>query len=320
MGAGRIAGWMAATINRIDKKEGVENYAIASRELGKAQAFAKEYGFAKAYGSYAEMVQDPEVDLVYVATPHSDHYESALLAVEAGKPVIVEKAFTGNARQAEALLNRAHELKVFITEAMWTRYMPLSIKIKELIDAGAIGEPRFLTANLCIPMLKKEKLFKPELCGGALLDVGVYCINFARMYFGGDIEKTVSSCQLWPTGVDIQDTISFKYRDGRMANLTTSGIARGDRRGVISGDRNCLTVENINCPESITIWEDWKPVQVFKCPETQLSGYEYEMLACRDALADGLLESPYMPHSETLAMMKQMDALRAEWGVKFPMD
>ena len=127
--------------------------------------------------------------------------------------------------QAEALLGRAHELKVFITEAMWTRYMPLSIKIKELIDAGAIGEPRFLTANLCIPMLKKEKLFKPELCGGALLDVGVYCINFARMYFGGDIEKTVSSCQLWPTGVDIQDTISFKYRDGRMANLTTSGIA-----------------------------------------------------------------------------------------------
>ncbi|MCR5277367.1 MAG: Gfo/Idh/MocA family oxidoreductase [Bacteroidales bacterium] len=320
LGAGRIAGWMAQTINRIDKSENIVNYAIGSRDQAKADAFARENGFAKAYGSYEQLVADPQVDLVYVATPHSHHYDAARMAIEAGKPVIVEKSFTANAREAKALIDLAHERKVFLTEAMWTRYMPLSLKVKELLDAGAIGKPLFLSASLCIPMPHKVKLFQPELAGGALLDVGVYCINFARMYFGGDIAKTVSTCQMHPSGVDIQDTISFNYSDGRVANLWTSGIARSDRRGVICGDGKFITVENINCPESVALWDNYQIVEEYKRPATQLSGYEYEMLACRDALAQGLLESPYMPHSETLAMMQQMDALRAEWGVHFPMD
>lgn len=317
IGAGWIAEKMAVSLAPLND---YCVYAVASRSLEKAQAFADAWNIEKAYGSYEELVKDENVDLVYVATPHSHHYGHAMLAVSNGKPVLVEKAFTANAREAQELLDCAHAKGVFITEAIWTRYMPLSMKVKELMESGVIGEPRVLTATLCYMMEQKERIIRPELCGGALLDLGVYALNFARMYFGTDIEKTVSNCILGPTGMDMQECISLTYANGRMANLQSGALCLNDRQGIISGTEGYIRVDNINCPEQIDVYRNYELVEQIKRPEDMVTGYEYQVMECRRCLEEGLLESPMMPHEETLSIMAQMDSLRREWGVRYPMD
>lgn len=317
VGAGHIAGKMARTIAAMPD---FTNYAIASRDLAKAQAFASEFGMQKAYGSYEELYADPEVELVYIATPHSHHFAQARMALEAGKPVLCEKAFTANAREAESLFELSRIRGVFICEAVWTRFMPLSMKIRELIEGGAIGRPRQLSATLCYPMEQKERILRPELCGGVLLDLSIYGINFARMYFGNDIVRVDSSCVKGETGVDMYETITLGWRDGRMANLVSSAYTRCNRLGLICGDEGYIEVENMNIVSAVRVFKDYRKVAEFFPPETQINGYEYELRACCDAVRNGWVESPYMPHSETLEIMKMMDALRAEWGVRYPMD
>lgn len=318
IGAGWIAEKMASTISKLD---GIKTYAIASRDIEKAKTFAAKYGVTKAYSSYKELINDPEVELVYIATPHSHHFEQASMAIEAEKPVLCEKAFTANAREAEALLNFAHAKGVFITEAIWTRYMPLSIKIKELLDEGVAGRLRLLNASLCYALEHKQRIMDPALCGGALLDVGVYCLNFARMYFGSDIVNTSSFHINSRTGVDLYESICMTYTDGRIANLQAGALCRCNREGVICGDAGYVVVDNINCPEKVTVYDGGYNITAeYKRPENQISGYEYQILACRDALEKGALETPFMPHQETLNVMRQMDALRKEWGVTYPMD
>lgn len=317
IGAGWIADKMAEALSPLDEAEVL---AIASRSLEKARQFADERGISRAYGSYEELVEDPDVDLVYVATPHSHHYPHARLALQHGKPVLVEKAFTANAREAEALLTLAHERHLFITEAIWTRYMPLSMKVKEIMDSGIIGEPRILTATLCYEMEQKERIIRPDLCGGALLDLGVYVLNFARMYFGTDIVRTVTNCHLGPSGMDMMESISLSFRDGRMANLQAGCLTLNDRQGIISGKEGYIRIDNVNCPERIEVWRNYELVEVYERPEGMVNGYEYQVLECKRCLEAGLTESPMMPHEETLSIMQQMDALRKDWGVKYPMD
>lgn len=317
IGAGWIAHKMAQALAPLDDAEVL---AIASRSAGRAESFAAEYGIPRHYGSYDEMVCDPDVDLVYIATPHSHHYAHARLALEHGKPVLVEKAFTANAREASALLDFAHSKGLFITEAIWTRYMPLSHKVREIMESGVIGEPRVLTASLCYEMERKERIVLPELCGGALLDLGVYVINFARMYFGTDIECSVSNCIKGPSGVDLMESISLTYKGGRMANLQSGALTLDDRRGVIRGTEGYISVDNVNCPELIEVWRNYELVQSIKKPADMVNGYEYQVLECKRCIEAGLLESPMMPHAETIAVMEQMDALRREWGVRYPMD
>ena len=317
IGCGHIAQKMAATLKDM---LGVESYAAASRNKEKALAFANQWQFQKAYGSYEELINDPEVDLIYIATPHTMHYDNARMCIENGKPVLCEKAFTANAKQAEALLNLSKEKNVFITEAIWTRYMPLSLKMQELLKQGVIGNPRTLSANLSYVINDKERVIRPELGGGALLDIGIYTLNFAAMAFGSEIAETFSACQKTDTGVDAQENITFFYKDGKMASLQASIYAQSDRLGIIAGDKGYLLVENINCPESIHIVDaNYKTIAVYPAPP-RISGFEYQINACIEALENGWIESPYMPHAETLRIMKQMDALRAEWGVKFPCD
>lgn len=324
LGAGKIARKMAAALSGLD---GVELYAVASRSLTKAEDFIKSFASQmplsnspKAYGTYEEMVSDPEVDLVYVATPHSHHLEHARLAIEHGKPVLVEKAFAANEREARQIFDRAHAKGVFATEAIWTRYMPLSLKIKELLDAGAIGELRLLTATLCYNISHVERLIRPELCGGALLDLGVYVLNFARMYFGTDIVRSVSNCHLGESGVDMMESISLSFADGRMANLQAGCLCLNDRQGIISGTKGYIRVDNINCPELIEVWREGVLAEKYEAAPDMINGYEYEVLECKRCIEKGLLESPMMPHKETLAVMAQMDSLRKEWGVRYPMD
>ena len=317
IGAGWIAEKMAAALAPL---EDYCVYAIASRSIEKAQSFAERWNVAKAYGSYEEMVADEEVDLVYIATPHSHHFPHAMLALKAGKPVLVEKAFTANEAEAQELIETAHSKGLFITEAIWTRYMPLSHKIKEIMESGIIGEPRVLTATLCYMMEFKERILRPDLCGGALLDLGVYVLNFARMYFGTDIVRTVSNCHVGLTGIDLQECISLSFADGKMANLQAGTLCLNDRQGIINGTEGYIRVDNINCPELVEVYRNYELVARYEKPEDMVNGYEYQVMETRRCIEAGLLESPMMPHEETLSIMKQMDALRKEWGVVFPMD
>lgn len=319
IGTGWIAAKMAETLQ--SAPQGCQCYAVSSRTLEKAQQFAQQWGVEKAYGSYAEMVADPDVDLVYIATPHSHHYDNARLCIDHGKPCLVEKAFTANAQQAEDILAYAKQKGVFITEAIWTRYMPLSFKVKEIMDSGIIGKPEVLTATLCYNMTKKKRIFLPELCGGALLDVGVYCLNFARMYFGTDIVKTVSNVHIdQPSGMDVHEAISLSFADGRMANLQSGALCLNDRQGIISGTEGYIRVDNINCPELIEVYRNYELVASYHKPAEMITGYEYQVFECRRCINAGLLESPLMPHAETISIMAQMDQLRKDWGVVYPMD
>lgn len=317
IGAGWIAEKMAAALAPLDD---YCVYAIASRSIDKAKSFAERWGVEKAYGSYEEMVADKDVDLVYIATPHSHHFPHAMLAVNAGKPVLVEKAFTANAAQAEELIAAARAKGLFITEAIWTRYMPLSHKIREIMESGMIGKPRLLTATLSYMMEFKERILRPDLCGGALLDLGVYALNFARMYFGKDIVKTVSNCHVGPTGVDLQECISLSFADGRMANLQAGTLCLNDRQGIINGTEGYIRVDNINCPEVVEVYRNYELVERHVKPDDMVNGYEYQVVECRRCIEEGLIESPMMPHDETISIMKQMDQLRKEWGVVYPMD
>lgn len=317
IGAGHIALKMASTLAALPR---THRYAIASREMRKARRFAKEQGFERAYGSYEELMDDPKVDLIYIATPHAFHFEQAKACILKGKPVLCEKAFTANAAQAEELLKLAEEKQVFIAEAIWTRYLPMSRTIAELVRKGAVGTPYLLSANLGYAITNRERLVRPELAGGALLDVGVYTLNFAAMVFGTEILSTTSTCVKMDNGLDAQDSITLVYPGERMAVLNCSMLARSDRQGVISGDGGHMIIDNINNPQSIKVLDgNYQTVAEFHAP-SQVTGFEYEVNACIEALDKGLLQTLDMPHDETLRIMRQMDALRKEWGVRFPFE
>ena len=317
IGAGHIALKMASTLAALPR---THRYAIASREMRKAMTFAKEQGFERAYGSYEELMDDPKVDLIYIATPHAFHFEQAKASILKGKPVLCEKAFTANAAQAEELLKLAEEKQVFIAEAIWTRYLPMSRTIAELVRKGAVGTPYLLSANLGYAITNRERLVRPELAGGALLDVGVYTLNFAAMVFGTEILSTTSTCVKMDNGLDAQDSITLVYPGERMAVLNSSMLARSDRQGIISGDGGHMIIDNINNPQSIKVLDgNYQTVAEYHAP-SQVTGFEYEVNACIEALDKGLLQTLDMPHDETLRIMRQMDALRKEWGVRFPFE
>lgn len=317
LGAGNIAQTMA---NTISKMNGIESYAVASRDIGKATEFATKNGFEKAYGSYEELVQDDEVELVYIATPHSHHYAHARLCIEHGKPVLCEKTFTANAKQAKEILSLAKEKKVFITEAIWTRYMPSRERIQAVIDSGIIGDVTSVTANLGYAIGQVERLVKPELAGGALLDLGVYPINFACMVLGSNYSEVSSTAIITDTGVDSMNTITLSYADGKMASLHSTFMARTNRMGIISGTQGYMEIQNINNCEEIRVYNSNDELLKKETFKDQITGYEYQVEACVEAMKNGLLECPQMPHAETIKVMELMDSLRKEWGVIYPWD
>lgn len=315
IGAGHIAEKMAWTLTQMPETEA---YAIASRSIDKARWFADKYGFHKAYGSYEEMLDDPQVELVYVATPHSFHHAHVRLCLEKGKPVLCEKAFMLNRKEAEDVIALAHEKGIFLAEAIWTRYEPSRGILQEIIESGEIGKPMFLKASLSYPVADKERLRRADLGGGALLDLGVYCINFALMNFGSDIESIKTSCTKNEEGMDMQETFTFNYRDGRTAMLAASVLCADDRQGTISGSEGYVIADNINNPLRFDIYRrGGVHVRTVEAPQ-QISGFEYQVQACIDAIRTGKIEPEAMPHSETLKVLEIMDNLRKEWGVTFP--
>ena len=317
LGAGGIAATLAETMNKMPK---VECYGVASRDLAKAEKFIAEHGFQKAFGSYEDMMKDTEVELVYIATPHSHHYRNMKMCLEAGKHVLCEKAFTVNAKQAEEILRLAKEKGLLVTEAIWTRYMPSRKMIKDLLDDKIIGDVRKLTPNLNYNIYEIERIIRPELAGGALLDVGVYPLNFAFMSFGDCISEVKSAVQLTDTGVDGENVITLFYEDGRVAVLTSGIYGLSDRQGIFYGTKGYMVVDNVNNPNGIKVYnEDRELIKDLTVPE-KISGYEYEILETIDCIKNKKLECPSMPHEDTLKMMRFMDGLRKEWGVKYPDD
>lgn len=317
LGAGNISRKVAPALVALPE---IECYAVASRDLEKARAFANEFGFEKVYGSYEALLSDPAVELVYVATPHSHHYEHMLLCLEHGKNVICEKAFTMNAQQAKEVCAAAKERGLYAAEAIWTRYMPSRKMIQELLDSGIIGKPNTLTANLSYVISGVRRIYDPALAGGALLDIGVYGLNFALMHFGSDIVRVESSVTKMDTGVDGMEVITLHYRDGRMAVLTHSVYCRSDRMGIIHGDKGYLVVENINNPQSIQVFDtEDRLLARYTVPE-QVNGYEYEFAEAARCIAEGKLEADSMPHVHTIEVMEMMDNLRKAWGVVYPQE
>ena len=317
IGPGRISRTVAPTLVALPE---IECYAVASRNLERAEEFARDFGFEKVYDSYEAMLQDPALELVYITTPHSHHYEQMMLCLEHGKHVICEKAFTLNADQARKVEELAARTGLYVAEAIWTRYMPSRKMIDDIIASGVIGAVNTLTANLSYNIAFKERIMEPALAGGALLDIGIYGLNFALMHFGDEIEKMESSVKLTDTGVDAMETITIFYKDGRMAVLTHSIYCRSDRKGIIHGEKGYLVVENINNPQSVSVYDAGDNLLEFHKVPQQISGYEYEFQEAARCISQGRQEADSMPMETTVQVMEIMDSLRKSWGVIYPQE
>ena len=319
LGAGRIAAVMADTIRTMEAQGGwdIHLYGVASRDRARAEQFAARWGVEKAFGSYRAMLEDPGLELVYIATPHSHHYQQIKLCADSGKHVLCEKAFTVNARQAAEAIRYARDRGVLVAEAIWTRYQPMRALINDTLATGAIGQPMALSANLCYPVTDKERIVRPDLAGGALLDVGIYPLNFAEMVFG-PADGIQGSCIKSAEGVDLADSITLTWRDGRTAVLHAAVTCSSDRQGVVCGTDGYLVVENINNPQALRVYDgEHCLIRTLPCPP-QLTGYEYELAETIRSIRSGLLECPSMPHSDTIHMMEVMDALRAQMALRYP--
>ena len=320
LGCGGIAHKMAQTITKMSD---VEPYAIASRDKAKAEDFAREYGFTRAYGSYEEMFADDRVELVYIAVPHSHHHEWTIKALNAGKNVLCEKPLAVNEAQAREMIELAEKKQLLLAEAIWPRYMPSRKMLTEILERGTIGRLYSVSANLGYKINMNERIVNPALAGGALLDLSVYTLNFASMVWGDDIKTIHASCVMTDTGVDGQDNIMIEYQDGRMASLFTTIYTLTNRMGHIAGTEGFIEVENINNPQEIRIFapnrDDPRLIERIKVPE-QITGYEYEVLACMKALEEKRIECPEMPHSQIIQITCQMDNIRRQFGIKYPFE
>lgn len=315
LGLGGIARKMAATVNNTDC---AVLCAAASRTLEKAEAFAKEFGVGKAYGSYEEMAADENIDLVYIATPHAFHAENAIMCLNQGKHVLVEKPLAVNAKQAEKVFSLAEEKGLFAGEAMWSRFQPIQKNINEILKSGRIGEVTQVTAFTGGEMTNVKRLTEPELAGGALLDVGIYPLNFASMAINEPLERIDTNAEISEKGVDLQNAFVLTYKSGKMAALGSSMVSEMDSRGVIYGTKGRIEAEFIIDIARITVCAEGKRETTERPP--QITGFEYELEAAVKAIERGDTETEEMPHSETLKMLRIMDELRGKWGVRYPFE
>ena len=315
VGTGNIAGKMADTLKYV---RGVRKYAVISRDADRARNFAASKGFKKSYGSLDEALEDKKIDFVYIATPHTSHYETAKKCLEHGKNVLCEKPMTINSKQAQELFEIAKEKELLITEAMWTRFTPFAEKVRQEVRGKAIGEPVYLTANEGANIRSVERMTNPTLGGGSLLDLGIYAVNAALMFFGNDVLSITPVCTYTDTGVDEQDSITIKYKNGRMAQLSASMVGVCDQQIRIYGTRGYMVIEGTDNFASLSIYgKDGEKLSYFKRPK-QRTGYEYEVEEFVKAIQSGWNECPNMTHDATLELIGMMDTIRAQLGIKYP--
>lgn len=296
--------------------------AAASRSKHRAKHFQKTTGVERTYASYEAMLENERLDAVYVATTHNFHADNARLCLEYGLPVLVEKPFAQNARQAEETIALARKKGLFLMEAMWTRFNPATIKLRAMLADGVIGDVRHLKAGFCIrmnplglKMMPWNRMYSPKLAGGALLDIGVYPIAYARMVFGQPPATITSSARMAWTGVDKTSRYTFDYANGSRAELVASFVQQRSRDAVITGTKGSIRVPDFHCADHFTINRAGRPPENIACTA---SGFEYEIREVHRCLRKGLAESPEMPLDETLETMQTMDAIRAQRGLKYP--
>ena len=317
LGAGGIANTLAAVIGRMDEAQVT---AVAARDYDRAGAFAQKYGFDKAYGSYEDLAADEELDLIYIATPHSHHYEHMKLCLAHGKNILCEKAFTANAGQAKEIVELAGEKGALLMEAIWTRYFPELNTLRDLLEGGAIGRVKSVEASLGNNLRGWARLDEPELAGGALLDMGVYALTFASMVLGDQVAGFDAVAKISEKGVDLQDSITLRYKDGQTAVLHCSMESMLETRGLISAEQGMILIDEFNHWKKMTVYNKQKEITAVYEKEAGIRGYEYETReACR-CLREGLTESPLMPLQETLRIMELMDAIRERLGIKYPFE
>lgn len=317
LATGGIAAAMAKGLARVPN---VHLAAVGSRTQKAADRFGQRFGIPKRYGSYEDLARDPEIDVVYVSTPHNLHYENCLMLINSGKDVLCEKPFTINAGQAAEVIALARKKKRFVLEAMWTRFLPAIVKVREILKEGRLGEIRMLNASFGF---KAEfdplhRLFNPSLGGGALLDVGVYPVSFASMVFG--IPAQISSqCFLGKTGVDEQSAMLFRYEKGQMAVLSAAVRTEIPQDAYIIGTEGTLRIHAPWWQSKKLSMRIGKREKVIKLP-FQGNGFSFEAEEVMSCLREGRLESEVMPLDESLAIMKTMDTIRTQWGLRYPME
>jgi dihydrodiol dehydrogenase / D-xylose 1-dehydrogenase (NADP) len=295
--------------------------AVGSRSLKRAEAFAAKHGIERAYGSYAELARDPEVDIVYIGTPHPMHKEDALSCLRAGKAVLCEKAITMNAAELQEMIDVARANGVFLMEAMWTRYLPAIAKVREWLASGVIGDIglvdlRFGNMSAWDP---SSRLFDPALGGGTLLDVGVYCVSFASMVLGREPDTIQSLVKIGTTGVDEVFTALFGYDNGQMASIMAGHRLKSKHEAVILGSEGEIRIPDFWRAKSATLTLHGRCVENF-VDTLELRGSLHEANEAMRCVKAGKMESDIMPLAESLAIMRTMDRLRADWGLQYPSD
>lgn len=318
LGTGNIAHKFATGLNDLPDTALV---AVGSRSQASADAFADTFGIARRHASYEALANDPAIDAVYIGTPHVFHKDNTLLCLNAGKAVLCEKPFAINAAEVNEMIATARGRGVFLMEAVWTRFLPHMLRIRELMAAGAIGEPRLLQADFGFrtEIDPAGRLFDPALGGGALLDVGIYPVMLAHELFGApsDIQ---SFANLGVTGVDEEAAILLRHDQQQLSLLSTAIRLNTPHEATIMGTAGRIHIHAPWwAPSSFTLYQEGQDAQQIEvdCP---LNGYNYEALEVNRCLRDGQLESDIMPLGESLAVTKTLDKLRAQWGLSYPVE
>jgi len=319
LGTGSIAKKFAEGLQILPEADLV---AVGSRAADTAESLANIFGIPHQHSSYDKLANDPDVDVVYIATPHPFHMENTILCLKAGKAVLCEKPFAINADQAQQMVNVAGTEKLFLMEAMWTRFLPIIVKVREWLANELIGRVRMVTADFgfSADWNPKHRLFNPELGGGALLDVGVYCVSMSSMVFGRPPAKITGMAHMGQTGVDEQSAMILGYGDGQLAALSCAVRMKTPQQALIVGTKGMIRIHSpFWCATTATISIEGKENETIKMP-FESNGFEYEAREVMKCLRTGKLESDIMPLNETLSIMKTMDEIRAQWGLKYPME
>lgn len=316
LGTGRMAGAFATALRALPD---AELRAVASRSPDAAARFAAAHGIHVGHAGYEALAGDPDIDVVYVATPHARHARDALLCLAAGKAVLLEKPFTINAGEAAAVIAAARGRGLFVMEAMWTRFVPAMVALRRLLAEVAIGTPQLLVAGgAYIPdAAPGHYLLERTLGGGVLLDAGVYLVSLASLIFGAAVDVH-GTATLNDDGIDVQDAMALRYAAGGVANLYVSLRARQSPAATLLGSEGRLTVHPpVFCPDRLTLARSGADEQVIEAPHTG-SGYQYQAVEVMRCLREGRTESETMPLAESLAIMRTLDELRRRFGVRYP--
>jgi predicted dehydrogenase len=314
------SGWIASEFAQgLAELPDAELAAVGSRTAASADRFADKFQVPRRHASYQVLAEDPDIDVIYVATPNPLHREHCLLCLASGKPVLCEKPFALNAGQAGEMVRAARENQLFLMEAMWSRFFPLMAKVRELVDEGAIGEVQMLVADLCIQFDfdPSDRRYAPDLGGGALLDLGVYPLSLASMLMGVPARIT-SLAHLGATGVDEQASITLGYDQGQVSTLYASLRADSPVEAILLGTKGQIRIHPWWIrPDAITLSVAGQEDTRLEMPFAG-NGYQFEAAEVMACLRAGKLESDLMPLDETLSIMETMDTIRAQWGLRFP--